>query len=56
MLIRASKKVADYSSYKNSYHNCRGLHDINRLRELKGGGCKGKDNVHPRTGHESSKG
>jgi hypothetical protein len=47
-------KEIDHSSYNNSYYNCRGPHDIDRLRELKGGGCKGKvkSNIHPRTSHE----
>jgi len=51
----------DHTSYDNSYYNCRGPHDIDMLRELKGGckgkgKCKGKDKVHPRTGHEGPKG
>ena len=58
------KKKVDHASYNNSFYNCRGPHYIERLRELKGGGCKGKGkdkgkgkgNVHPRAGHEGPKG
>jgi hypothetical protein len=59
MFIQTSKKVY-HASYNNSFYNCRGPHYIDRLRELKGEGCKGKGkckgNVHPRAGHEGPKG